>query len=200
MTATGFPTIWPTWMHVARSVSPIAPVDLVGHSMGGNVAMLYAGVRPQRVRRLVSLEGFGMTRTTPDQAPARYREWLDEVQARQQFLDLRELCAVRTGAGAAQSAHGRRIASSSSRAHGVAARRRPDRTSGRSAPQTRRIRSCISAIRQRRAGRRSRRRCCSWPASDRIFAKRLAAEVEPRRVAVDVSRRVTPATLPATGT
>ena len=44
-------------------LSPDAPVDLVGHSMGGNVAMLYAGVRPQRVRRLVSLEGFGMPRT-----------------------------------------------------------------------------------------------------------------------------------------
>ena len=27
-------------------------VDLVGHSMGGNVAMMYAGVRPERIRRL----------------------------------------------------------------------------------------------------------------------------------------------------
>ncbi|MBP6159846.1 MAG: alpha/beta hydrolase, partial [Giesbergeria sp.] len=36
------------------------PVDLVGHSMGGNIAMMYAGVRPARVRRLVNLEGFGM--------------------------------------------------------------------------------------------------------------------------------------------
>lgn len=59
---------------------PEAPVDLVGHSMGGNIAMLYAGVRPQRIRRLVSLEGFGMPRTTPDQAPARYTQWLDEVK------------------------------------------------------------------------------------------------------------------------
>ncbi|HSQ72244.1 MAG TPA: alpha/beta fold hydrolase, partial [Rubrivivax sp.] len=31
-----------------------APVDLVGHSMGGNVVMSYAGVRPARVRRLVN--------------------------------------------------------------------------------------------------------------------------------------------------
>jgi pimeloyl-ACP methyl ester carboxylesterase len=61
-------------------LSPQAPLDLVGHSMGGNVAMLYAGVRPHRVRRLVSLEGFGLARTTPDQAPARYAEWLDEVK------------------------------------------------------------------------------------------------------------------------
>jgi pimeloyl-ACP methyl ester carboxylesterase len=38
------------------------PVNLVGHSMGGNVAMLYAGVRPERVRRLINLEGFGLPR------------------------------------------------------------------------------------------------------------------------------------------
>lgn len=56
------------------------PLDLVGHSMGGNVALLYAGIRPQRVRRVVSLEGFGMPRTVPEQAPARYREWLEEIR------------------------------------------------------------------------------------------------------------------------
>ena len=61
-------------------LSPDAPVDLLGHSMGGNVAMLYAGARPQRVRRLMNLEGFGLPSMTADQAPARYREWLDEVR------------------------------------------------------------------------------------------------------------------------
>lgn len=66
-------------------VAPDVPVDLVGHSMGGNVAMLYAGVRPQRVRRIVSLEGFGMSRTTADRAPARYRQWLDELARGTQF-------------------------------------------------------------------------------------------------------------------
>jgi pimeloyl-ACP methyl ester carboxylesterase len=64
---------------------PGAAIDLVGHSMGGNIAMLYSGVRPQRIRRLVSLEGFGMARTTPDQAPARYAQWLDEVKQGVEF-------------------------------------------------------------------------------------------------------------------
>ena len=36
------------------------PVDLVGHSMGGNVVMLYTGARPQRVRRLVIVGAPGM--------------------------------------------------------------------------------------------------------------------------------------------
>lgn len=55
-----------------------AAVDLVGHSMGGNVAMLYSGVRPQRVRRLVNLEGFGMPAAQAEEAPARYGQWMDE--------------------------------------------------------------------------------------------------------------------------
>jgi pimeloyl-ACP methyl ester carboxylesterase len=61
-------------------LSPTVPVDLIGHSMGGNIAMLYAGVRPERVRKVVNLEGFGLPRAQPQQAPARYREWLAEVR------------------------------------------------------------------------------------------------------------------------
>ena len=61
--------------------SPEAPVNLVGHSMGGNVAMLYSGSRPQRIRRLVNLEGFGMAATRPSQAPTRYARWMDELKA-----------------------------------------------------------------------------------------------------------------------
>lgn len=60
--------------------APGETIDLVGHSMGGNVAMMYAGVRPERIRRLVNLEGFGMPATRPDQAPKRYRQWIDEIK------------------------------------------------------------------------------------------------------------------------
>jgi pimeloyl-ACP methyl ester carboxylesterase len=62
-------------------VAPGQAVDLVGHSMGGNVAMMYAGVRPERIRRLVNLEGFGMPETRPAQAPGRYAQWMDELKA-----------------------------------------------------------------------------------------------------------------------
>jgi pimeloyl-ACP methyl ester carboxylesterase len=58
-----------------------APVDLVGHSMGGNIAMLYSGARPERIRSLVNLEGFGMPATRPSQAPGRYAKWIDELKA-----------------------------------------------------------------------------------------------------------------------
>jgi pimeloyl-ACP methyl ester carboxylesterase len=62
-------------------LSPGVPARLVGHSMGGNVASLYAGVRPERVRSIVNLEGFGMPRTSPQQAPGRVRKWLDEIKS-----------------------------------------------------------------------------------------------------------------------
>ena len=56
------------------------PVDLVGHSMGGYIAMMYSGVRPSRIRRLINLEGFGMPETRPAQAPERYAKWMDQIK------------------------------------------------------------------------------------------------------------------------
>jgi len=64
-------------------LSPDAPVDLLGHSMGGNIAMTYAGVRPGRLRRLVNLEGFGLPDTIPEMAPAKLADWLDELKTPQ---------------------------------------------------------------------------------------------------------------------
>jgi len=59
---------------------PDAPAYLVAHSMGGNVAATYAGMRPERVAKLISLEGFGSSRTQPGDAPARYARWLKELR------------------------------------------------------------------------------------------------------------------------
>ena len=60
--------------------SPEKPVDLVGHSLGGNVVMQYAGARPARIRRLVNLEGFGMPAGKPTSAPKRFATWMDELK------------------------------------------------------------------------------------------------------------------------
>ena len=71
-------------------LSPGQPIDLVGHSMGGNVVMMYAGVRPDRIRKLINLEGFGMAATRPAQAPGRLVQWLDELrQHREGAIDLK---------------------------------------------------------------------------------------------------------------
>jgi len=63
-----------------EQLSPNSPVSLVGHSMGGNIAALYAGLRPERVRCIVNLEGFGLPRTTPDRALAQTRKWLVQIK------------------------------------------------------------------------------------------------------------------------
>ncbi|HEX7111557.1 MAG TPA: alpha/beta hydrolase [Mizugakiibacter sp.] len=65
-----------------EALSADAPVNLVGHSLGGNVACLYAGVRPARVAKLVNLEGFGLKPTHAEEAPGRYARWLDELRDR----------------------------------------------------------------------------------------------------------------------
>lgn len=61
-------------------LSPGQAVDIAAHSMGGNVAVLYAGVRPERVRRVVNLEGLGLPAVQPSQAPGRYAKWLDSLK------------------------------------------------------------------------------------------------------------------------
>lgn len=58
--------------------SPNSPAALVGHSMGANVASLYAGVMPERARAVVNVEGFGLADSDPDNAPAHYRRWIEK--------------------------------------------------------------------------------------------------------------------------
>ena len=65
--------------------SPAAPINLVGHSLGGNVCCTYAGVRPQRVKKLVSLDGFGVPAASAAKAAERYGKWLDAVKAGEQL-------------------------------------------------------------------------------------------------------------------
>jgi pimeloyl-ACP methyl ester carboxylesterase len=58
------------------------------------VVALYAGIRPQRVRKLVNLEGFGLPQTRPEQAPGRYRAWLDELASRPQLRPYADFAAL----------------------------------------------------------------------------------------------------------
>ncbi len=76
------------------ALSPAAPVDLLGHSMGGNVVMGYAGVRPARLRRLINLEGFGLPEAQAEQAPERLAAWLDELKQPQALKPYDSLAAV----------------------------------------------------------------------------------------------------------
>ncbi len=60
--------------------SPQDPVRLVGHSLGGNAGTLYAGIRPDRILKLVNLEGLGLRLYAPEEAADRYVNWLDQLR------------------------------------------------------------------------------------------------------------------------
>jgi len=74
--------------------APGETVNLVGHSLGGNVVMMYAGTRPARVRRIVSLEGFGIPAQSPDAAPAKLAAWLDALASPPEVAPYASLDAV----------------------------------------------------------------------------------------------------------
>jgi pimeloyl-ACP methyl ester carboxylesterase len=79
---------------IADALSPGAPFDLLGHSMGGNVVMSYAAVRAQRVRKLVNLEGFGLPATQPAQSVKRLAQWLDELKTTPTLAPYADAAAV----------------------------------------------------------------------------------------------------------
>jgi len=55
-------------------------VSLVGHSMGGGAALLYAGAEPERVRALALIEGLGVPDTEPSTVPERVVSWLHDLE------------------------------------------------------------------------------------------------------------------------
>ena len=74
--------------------APGEPVNLIGHSLGGNIVMQYAGLRPPRVRAVVSLEGFGIPAEVADNAPKKFTRWLDALADQPEFKPYANLDAV----------------------------------------------------------------------------------------------------------
>lgn len=82
-----FPDYFADLDRLLDELCPAGPARLVGHSMGGNVALMYAGIQPGRVRCVVSMEGFGLARTQPAQAPGRVRQWLAQLRKAPVFAE-----------------------------------------------------------------------------------------------------------------
>jgi pimeloyl-ACP methyl ester carboxylesterase len=64
----------------------LAPVSIIAHSLGGNIALRYTGIYPETVHRLVAIEGLGpgprplgtMPRRSIDE---RMRDWIGEQRS-----------------------------------------------------------------------------------------------------------------------
>jgi pimeloyl-ACP methyl ester carboxylesterase len=70
------------------------PVALAGHSLGANVVMHYAGVRPERVAAVVALDGFGIPAEAAEEAPRKVRAWLDALRRLPSFTPYASFEAV----------------------------------------------------------------------------------------------------------
>ncbi|HKE02953.1 MAG TPA: alpha/beta hydrolase, partial [Blastocatellia bacterium] len=58
------------------------PIYLIGHSLGGIITLYYSGVYPDRVKKIVAIEGLGPPTSHRVHRPAsqRIREWIEYVR------------------------------------------------------------------------------------------------------------------------
>lgn len=70
---------------ILNRYAPTQPVNLLGHSMGANVAGLYAGIFPERVQAFINVEGFGLADGDPANAPDHYRRWITQSRQTQAY-------------------------------------------------------------------------------------------------------------------
>ena len=64
--------------NVIKSISK-RKINLIGHSMGANIAGLYAGINPNIINKLVLIEGFGMPDRSKEDACSHYKKWLTQT-------------------------------------------------------------------------------------------------------------------------
>lgn len=80
-----------------RHFEPDQPVRIAAHSMGFNVASVYAGLRPERVERLANLDCYGFRQVAPGEAWKRLGGWLQSLDAppeRKRFADTRTFAGL----------------------------------------------------------------------------------------------------------
>lgn len=56
------------------------PLTVIGHSLGGAVALEYSGVFPEHVKKVVAIEGLGPPVREPTPASTRMRAWIKHMQ------------------------------------------------------------------------------------------------------------------------
>lgn len=79
---------------------------LIGHSMGGTISLLYAGTFPERVSKLILIEGVGPVGMNFADAPLRMGQWIGEIHQRGRG-HFRQYSSVEAGASQLQQTNPR---------------------------------------------------------------------------------------------
>jgi pimeloyl-ACP methyl ester carboxylesterase len=81
----GVPYAFVDWVGVVHQVVERvgwSTLSLMGHSLGAAICAVWSGTFPERVRRLVLLEGLGPLTESPEQAPRRLARALEEERTK----------------------------------------------------------------------------------------------------------------------
>lgn len=89
-----FPEYYADLDAILDAVCGETAVALAGHSMGSQVASMYAGIRPERISKLVILDGLNVPNMPADLAPKRLRKWLDQIKEPQRHKDYADFEAL----------------------------------------------------------------------------------------------------------
>ncbi len=84
----------------------VSSVKLIGHSMGGSISFLYSGTFPERVTKLVLIEGVGPPGLDFAEAPGRMQKWVEELHERGR-KHFRQYSSVEAGARQLQQSNSR---------------------------------------------------------------------------------------------
>lgn len=66
-------------------------VTFIGHSMGGIIASIYAGIYPERVSKIVNMEGWFLNKSTFEDSPERAKMWIEGMKSLKQPKPLKNL-------------------------------------------------------------------------------------------------------------
>ena len=61
-------------------LAPSSPINLVGHSMGGQIASVYAGLRPERIGKLAIIDSLFLPDMPASKAPKQVGRWLKQLK------------------------------------------------------------------------------------------------------------------------
>lgn len=75
-----FPEYYADLEALLEEVVGESPIVLAGHSMGSQIASMYAGIRPERISKLVILDGLNVPDMPANSAPRKLRKWLDQIK------------------------------------------------------------------------------------------------------------------------